>query len=356
MSKGREAWRHRSAPTTKILCYWERLMPRVLISTEVLLHVEGPHTRLLREAGFEVVFPQNRQFARGICGLEESLRELSVADAMLAGSEYVTAEMLAALPNLRVIARTGVGYDRIDIDAATRHNVVVTITPTANHAAVAEHALALLFAISKKLLAGDRATRAGQWPRDLTEPIRGKTIGILGLGRTGRSMALRSAALGMSVIAHDPYPDRTFAAANGVELVDLDTLATRSDVLSIHCPANESTRGIINAAVFARMKPTAMLINTARGSIVDEAALVDALRAGQIKAAGLDVFEQEPPAQDNPLFELDNVVLTPHSAGGETLALHDMAMESAECVVKLHRAEWPEGAVVNNQLKDGWVW
>ncbi len=331
-------------------------MPTVLITTEALLHAEGRHADLLRDAGFEIVFPKNPELARGLCSEAEGLDELSVADAVLAGSEYVTAGMLEQLPNLRVIARTGVGYDRIDVAAATAKGVVVTITPTANHAAVAEHALALLFAISKNVVVSDRLTRAGEWPRNLIEPIRGKTIGIFGLGRIGRSMAARSAALGMTVIAHDPFPNQAFADENDIELVDFETLVSRSDVLTIHCPVDDSTRGAINRSVFARMKPTAILINTARGTIVNEADLVEALQTGQIKAAGLDVFEQEPPAKDNPLFALDNVVMTPHSAGADARAMRDMAIEAASCVVKLYRGEWPEGAVVNDQLRENWRW
>lgn len=334
----------------------KEIMPRVLISTEILRDQEGPHTDILRGAGFEIVFPRNHEFGRGVCDLDESVAELQVADALLAGSEYITAEMLPLIPNLRVIARTGVGYDRIDVEAATQHNVLVTITPTANHAAVAEHAFALLFAISKRVVLGDRATRAGQWPRELTEPIRGKTLGILGLGRTGKSMADRAQAFGMTVLAHDPFASHEYASEQNIELVDLSDLAQRSDVLSIHCPDNESTRGIVNHSLFEQMKPTAILINTARGPIVNQADLVRALQRGEIRAAGLDVYETEPPLADNPLFALDNVVLTPHSAGGEKLAMRDMAIESAQCIVSLFAGDWPEGAVVNDQLRSSWRW
>ncbi len=331
-------------------------MTRVLITPEALRHKEGRHADLLRDAGLEIVYPKNPKFTRGLSSEAEAVDELSVADAVLAGGEHITANVLEKLPNLRVIARTGVGYDRVDIAASTAHGVVVTITPTANHAAVAEHALALLFAISKNVVVTDRLTRAGKWPRDLIEPIRGKTIGIFGLGRIGRSMAVRSAALGMQVIAHDPIPDIAFAHEHDVELVDFDTLVQRSDVLSIHCPIMDSTRHIINRQVFSRMKPTAILINTARGPIVNEADLVTALTGGEIKGAGLDVFEQEPPAKDNPLFDLDNVVMTPHTAGADALASRDMAIEAADCVVKLYRGQWPEGAVVNAQIKESWHW
>ena len=331
-------------------------MPCVLITPEAFRDVEGRHTDILKEAGFEIAYPKNPEFTRGLCAEEECIDELSVADALIAGSEFVTASMLDRLPRLRVIARSGVGYDRIDVPAATARNVLVTITPTAVHEAAAEHALALLFAISKNIIGGDRATRAGQWPRTLIDPIRGKTIGILGLGRIGRSMAIRSAALGMTVIAHDPFPNEAFARENDIELVDFDTLVERCDVLTIHCPNSRDTVGMINRQVFERMKATAILINTSRGPIVNERDLIAALRDESIKGAGLDVYEVEPPEKDNPLFEMDNVVLTPHAAGSDSLAMRNMAIESASCVAKLHRGEWPENAVINDQLRDSWKW
>lgn len=331
-------------------------MPRVLITPEALVGAEGRHTEILKEAGFDISFPNNPRFSRGLCDEKESIDELGVADAVVAGSERLTSSVLAKLPKLRVIARNGVGFDRVDVGAATDRNIVVTITPTANHEAVAEHALALLFAVSKNIVTGDRATRAGQWPRDLIEPIRGKTVGILGLGRIGRSMAIRSAALGMSVIAHDAYPDDEFAREQGIELVDFHTLIERCDILSIHCPINDDTRGVVNRDVLDRMKPSAILINTARGTVVNEADLIAALKSGSIKGAGLDVYQQEPPSKENPLFELENVVLTPHSAGADALAMQDMAIESASCVVRLFRGDWPGDAVVNRELQGKWTW
>lgn len=331
-------------------------MPKVLITPEALLHAEGPHTDILTDAGFQIAFPKNPKFASGVCDQEESISELSVADAVIAGSEHFTAAVLSGLPQLRVIARNGVGYDRVDVAAATARDIVVTITPTANHEAVAEHALALLLAVSKNVVVGDRATRAGQWPRDPIEPIRGKTIGILGLGRIGRTMAVRSAALGMTVIAHDPYADQEFAREHGIDLVDFHTLADRCDILSIHCPINDDTRGVVDRDVFERMKPTSILINTARGGVINEADMIAALRAGAIKGAGLDVYQQEPPPKDNPLFEMDCVVLTPHTAGADALAMQDMAIESASCLAKLYHGQWPTDAVVNPQLRDKWKW
>lgn len=331
-------------------------MPKVLICPEALRHAPGGHIDLLTDAGFEVLFPQNPEFGRGVCGEAEGIDELRAVDAVVAGAEHYTASTLDQLPQLRVIARNGVGYDRVDVAAATSKDIAVTITPTANHEAVAEHALALLLAVSKHIVVGDRATRAGQWPRDLIEPIRGKTIGLLGLGRIGRSMAMRAAALGMTVIAHDAFAAGAFAHEHRIEMVDFDTLLRRCDVLSIHCPINENTTGLINRDAFEKMKSTSILINTARGPIVNEADLIDALREGAIQGAGLDVFEVEPPAHDNPLFAMDNVVLTPHAAGADALAMRDMAIEAANCVVQLYRGHWPAEAVVNRELGERWKW
>lgn len=331
-------------------------MPSVLFTPEELLHIDGDHTTVLKSAGFDVVYPKNAQFTRGNCGEEESVDELSVADAVIAGSEFITASMLERLPRLRVIARSGVGYDRVDVPAATAKGIVVTITPTAVHEAAAEHALALLLAVSKQIVVRDSATRNGEWPRDMVEPVRRKKLGILGLGRIGRTMAIRSAALGMKVIACDVAADESFATANQIQLVDFDTLIEQCDVLSIHCPVTDATRGIVNAHVLRRMKPTAIIINTARGAVINESDLVTALRERRIKGAGLDVYDVEPPGQDNPLFQLDNVVLSPHAASGDWLAMQDMATEAANCIVQLHHGNWPGNAVINDELRGKWKW
>ncbi len=331
-------------------------MPKVLITPEALVRADGPHISLLNEAGFEIAFPENAQFTRGLGDEKEGVEVLSGVDAVIAGSEHITAWMLDRLPQLRVIARNGVGYDRVDVPAATARNIVVSITPKSIHEAAAEHALALLLAVSKHIVSSDRAMRAGQWRQGLIEPVRKKTIGILGLGRIGRSMAIRSAALGMTMIAHDAFPDKAFAQEHNIELVDFDTLVERCDVLSIHCPNTPDTRGMIDRDVLARMKPTAILINTARGAIVNETDLIAALQNGTIQGAGLDVFEQEPPPKDSPLFEMDNVVLTPHAAGADSLAMRDMAIESASYVIDLYRGEWPANAVINTQLQGKWTW
>jgi phosphoglycerate dehydrogenase-like enzyme len=254
-----------------------------------------------------------------------------------------------------VIARTGVGYDRVDVAAATELGIAVTITPNSNHEAVAEFALALLFAVAKSIVSNDRQVRQGRWPRELVAPLRRCTLGILGLGRIGRSTAVRAAALGMKVIATENAPDLEFARRNSIRLVDFETLLRDSDFLSLHCPLGDETRGLLNRDAFAKMKKGSVLINTARGKLVVEADLVEALKSRHLAGAGLDVYELEPPAASNPLFQLEQVVLSPHVAGTDHASSAQMSVDAAECIVALFRGDWPEGCVVNEELRGRWV-
>jgi len=331
-------------------------MPAVMITPEALIAVRGPWIPMLEEAGFTIQHPDDTTFTRGLCSPAETIRVLSNVDAVIAGGEYLTPEVIAALPRLQVIARSGVGYDRVNVSAATKHGIPVTITPTANHESVAETAFALVFAIAKGIVTNDACVRSGQWAKNQTQPIRGKILGIFGLGRIGRSTAIRGRAMGMTVLATETYPDKPFVAQHGIELVDFDALLSRSDYVSIHCPLNAETAGLFNHAVFQKMKPGSVLINTARGGMVVEADLMDALKSGHLSGAGLDVFEQEPATSDNPLFQLDNIVVSPHVGGGDKLSQENMGIEAADCVIKLSRNQWPAGAVVNDELRQSWKW
>jgi phosphoglycerate dehydrogenase-like enzyme len=294
--------------------------------------------------------------ARGLVTDAETIAELKGMNAIIAGGEIFNPAVIAALPDLRVIARAGVGYDRVNVPAATKHKIALTITPTANHEAVAEHVFAILLASAKHVARDDRNLRQGIWSRQLTQPVRGRTLGLLGLGRIGRSTAIRGIAMGMKVIAHETMPNQEFVRANRIELVDLDALLARSDFLSLHCPLNDQTRGLVNAPFLAKMKPGSTLVNTARGGLVVEKDLIAALKSGHLRAAALDVFEVEPTPQDNPLFALDNVVVTPHLAGTDAQSLENMGIECAESIVSLYQNRWPEGAVVNTELRETWKW
>ena len=331
-------------------------MPTVLISPEWLRHKSGPHLDLLQAAGFEIRYSKKPEFARGLGTDEETVNELSGVDATLASSENYNRRVLDALPQLKVIARTGVGFDRVDLAAATQRGVAVCITPNANHEAVAEMAMALIFGVAKQIALNDRRVRVGQWPRDVLAPIRGRTLGVFGLGRIGRSTATRALALGMNVIATEKFPDVAFVSQHGIELVEFDELLARSDYLSIHCPLNDETRGIFNRAAFAKMKVGSVLINTARGGMVVEADLHESLQSGRLRGAGMDVFEEEPPSPDNPLLKLDNVVASPHLAGADETSSAAMGVEAADCIIKLYRGQWPGTAVLNQELRDRWKW
>lgn len=332
-------------------------MPVVQICpVEMFEKPEAPYAAILREAGFEVRYPSDPRFCHGHCSIPETIEQLRGVVATIAAGEHYTDEVLAGLPELRVVARAGVGYDRVDVPAATKRHVAVTITPTANHEAVAEQTLSLIFSLIKGTAKHDRQVRAGLWPKMPQGAVRGKTLGIFGLGRIGRTMSIRAKAMGMKVIANEAAPQAAFVAEHGIELVSFDELLARSDVFSMHAPLTPATVGIINKATIAKMKPGAYFINTARGLMVNEADLLAALQSGHLAGAGLDVFEKEPPDADNPLFKLENVVLTPHVAGGDELSLVQMGVEAAQNIVALSRGQWPQGAVVNEDLRENWKW
>jgi D-3-phosphoglycerate dehydrogenase / 2-oxoglutarate reductase len=326
-------------------------MPKVLIAPMTLTKVQGPFRQALLDAGFELVLSRvDHQMVE-----EELLAALDGIDAALAGSEPYSARVIAARPQLRVIARVGVGYDAVDVAAATAHGIAVTTTPGTNHDSVAEHTFALLLGLSREIVPQHLGVKSGGWPRRSTLPLRGAALGIAGLGRIGKAVALRGEVFGMKLLAYDPYPDHAFAAAHGITLVPFERLLAESDFLSLHLPVTAETHHLINRETLKRMKPTAFLVNTARGALVDEADLLEALRAGRLAGAGLDVFEQEPPGK-SPLFELDNVLLTPHGAGTDRKSRDDMALSAAQAIVSLSRGEWPTEKVVNPEVQAAFRW
>jgi D-3-phosphoglycerate dehydrogenase len=253
--------------------------------------------------------------------LAEDTRELSAEqvrdyDALLVLAPRVTRATLAGADRLTVLARFGVGYDTVDVEACTEHGVLLTITPDGVRRPVATSVLTFLLALSHKLPQKDALTRQGRWGEKLRlmgVGLVGRVLGIVGFGNIGREVAAITRPLDMRVIAADPYVSPEQAAAAGAELVDLDTLMQTADFVSINCALTPETRHLIDGKRLALMKPTAYLINTARGPVVDEQALVAVLRDRRIAGAGIDVFEQEPADPKNPLFELDNVILAPHA-------------------------------------------
>jgi phosphoglycerate dehydrogenase-like enzyme len=326
-------------------------MRKVLITPAALYGIDGLYLKVLREAGFECVFPPRpTQLTE-----EELFQHLDGAAATLAGSEPYTRRVLEAHPYLRAIARAGVGYDAVDVAAATACGVAVCIAPGTNQDAVAEHTFALILALAKALIPQHHGTRTGQWPRRANLPLRGRTLGILGLGRIGKAVAVRGAAFGMRLLAFEPFPHLKFAEQYRVTLVSLERLLAESDYVTIHVPLTPDSRHLINRKTLALMKPTAFLVNTARGGLVNEADLLEALRSKRLAGAALDVFEEEP-AVPGPLLELDNVVLTPHAAGVDLQSRDDMAVSAARAIVALSRGQWPAEQVVNPQVRERFRW
>jgi D-3-phosphoglycerate dehydrogenase / 2-oxoglutarate reductase len=285
---------------------------------------------------------------------------LSDADALLVRSATrVDAEVLGKAPRLKVVARAGVGLDNVEVPAATANGVMVVNAPTSNIVSAAEHAMALLLAVARRVPAADASLRSGEWKRSAFNGVElaGKTVGVVGLGKIGQLFAQRVAAFGVELIAYDPYVSPARAAQLGIELVDLDELLRRSDAMSIHLPKTAETLGMIGAAELARTKRGVIIVNAARGGLIDEDALADAVRSGQVGGAGIDVFLQEP-CTASPLFELPGVVVTPHLGASTTEAQDRAGTDVARSVLLALRGDFvPEavnvqsGGLVNEEVR-----
>lgn len=263
------------------------------------------------------------------------LAAIPAYDALLVrGRTKVTAEVIAAGERLRVIGRAGSGVDNIDLEAATRRGILVVNAPTGSTVAVAEHTIGLMLALARHIPRADATMKAGQWAKKQLQGIelRGKTLGLVGLGRIGSAVARRARAMEMAVLAYDPFMIEGHAASLGVQSVSLETLLVQADFVSLHVPLTPQTKDMIGRPELAQMKPSARLINTARGGVVDEEALLEALIAGWLAGAALDVFEREPP-EGNPLLAHPRVVVTPHIAASTAGAQRDAALEVARQVV-----------------------
>ena len=256
-------------------------------------------------------------------------------DALVVRSQVkVDAELIAAGSRLIVVGRAGVGVDNVDLDAATRAGITVVNAPTGNTIAAAEHTLALLFGLARRIAAADASMRRGEWARARFTGVelRGRTLGIVGLGKIGQAIADRARALEMRVVASDPYVTPEQAALHGVDLTDLDRLLAEADAVTVHVPLTRATRDLIDAAAIARMKPGSLLLNVARGGVVNEAAVADALTSGHLGGAAFDVFEHEPPT-DSPLLHAPNTLLTPHLGASTEEAQVLVAEEVADQVL-----------------------
>ena len=278
---------------------------------------------------------------------------LKRADAILCGNDLmVNDEVLDMAPGVKAIAKMGAGLDTVDIDAASRHAAIVFHTPGANNQAVADHTFALMLNVARKINYCDQSLREKRWEHTkiMGLEIWQKTLGLIGLGAIGRCVALRAKGFAMKVVAHDPYWPEEFAAEQGIERVDIEELLKVSDVISIHAPLTPENRGMIDAKALRTMKTTAILINAARGGIVNEADLYQGLKDKVIAGAGIDVFENEPPS-DSPLLELDNVVLTPHTAAFTFEGMNNMSVGVVEQLIEYYQGGKP-AHMVNPEVFD----
>lgn len=297
---------------------------------------------LFEDAGMEVLQGQVRS-------TEDMIELLREADGALVNIQPLTSrEVLESCPKLKVVSRMGVGVDSIDLDAATEFGILACNVPGVNTVEVADHAVSLLLALTRRVVDCANSTKEGVWGRGLRlgapRCIAGNTMGIIGFGNIGRAFAQRIRGFGPAqTIAYDPYVDQLTGDLYGVRMVDFDELLSTSDFVTIHCSATKANRHMINAEALGKMKSDALLVNTARGSIVDGAALADALSAGQLEAAALDVTEIEPIPADDPLLKLPNIILTPHIAGISPRFLTECAIRQAENVIRVLQGKPPHG-------------
>lgn len=327
-------------------------MPRCLVTPTLLRNIPGPYSDILLQGGFEVVYPPD-----GFDTMQKGnlLQALEGVDAMLASTEPLTRDVLATT-KLRVIARMGVGFDAIDLAGATEQDIVVTITPGTLEESVAEHTVALMLGVTRAIVSRDREVRAGHWLRTPMPRVAGRTFGIVGLGRIGRAVVPRVQGLGMRVVAFDPCADQDYAARAGVTLMSFSELLQTADVVSLHPPTTPDTLNLINRQTLALMKRNAVLINTARGAVLDEEALCEALDRGHLFGVALDVFKVEPLPLTSPLLKYDNVLLCTHMGGMDHDSQIATSSLAANCIVDLYQGRWPDACVVNRQLREGWKW
>ena len=290
--------------------------------------------QMLLDAGFEL------RCNEGIRPTPEQLKEMvSGAYAIVAGTEKYTADVLEAADQLKVIIRFGVGTDNFDLEAMRQRGIQVGVIT--NYNAVAEFTLTLMLSVMKNLPRFDTAAREGKWSRFPMRELTGKTVGLVGFGRIGQRVAELLQGFGTEVLAYDPYMNTDAAQARKVRAVSLEELLNRSDVVSLHLPATEATRHLINRQTIASMKDGAYLINTARGSLVDEAALYDALTSGKLSGTAQDVFEQEPVTADNPLFGLTNNVVAPHVSALSFETNYNGSLICAESIIRVLQGDSP---------------
>ncbi|MCC2612560.1 C-terminal binding protein [Neorhizobium sp. Rsf11] len=309
-----------------------------IIKTDGMLAVEPEQLAYLEGLGAEFI-------EKTLLTEEALIAEAKDAEALMVLREPITARVLSELKNLKVIGRFGVGLDSIDVEAATQAGVQVTYVPDSNIDEVSTHALALILSLARKLKVYDSAVRQGRWlamddGAGITRPSE-QILGLIGFGQIGRLTAAKARAFGYEIIAYDPYISAERISATGARPVSLDELFAQADFISLHIPATPETRKIISAEALNKMKKGAYVINVSRGGLVDEAALAEAIQSGHIAGAGIDTFEKEPPAPDNPLLALDQVIVSPHAAHYSTQSYTEVRSKVFADVAAVLRGEKP---------------
>ncbi|MBA7545786.1 D-3-phosphoglycerate dehydrogenase [subsurface metagenome] len=298
----------------------------------------------------------NAELVSADCATEDEMIEAAKdADAIITWGAQITRRVMEALPKCKVIVRYGIGFDTIDVDAATDNDILVVNVPDFCWEEVSNHAITLLLACAKKLALLNDLTKQGLWAESKRAQapmgsIYGQTLGIIGCGNIGRMTARKAQCFGLKILGYDPYVDKSLAKESGITLVSLPELLKESDFVSVHALLNKETWHLIGEGEFKQMKPTAYFINTSRGSVVDEPALIKALQEKWIAGAALDVFEKEPVDLDNPLLKMDNVVVTPHSASYSDVAFKRLRTSVGQEAARVLSGRWPKN-VVNKTVK-----
>lgn len=319
-------------------------MPHIVVADPI--HADGIE-RLLKAPGVTLDHPGNPSPGT----LAERLQK---ADGLIVRGTVVDAALITLADRLRVVCRHGVGYDLVDVPTMSQRGIAVMITPEANAASVAEHAMMLMLSIARKIVPVSQGVRRGQWrvrEQSNTFELGGRSVLILGFGRIGTRVARLCAAFGMRVMVHDPFmPAGTIRGAGYEAIVDRDAGLAQADFVTIHVPANDRTRGMVDAAFLARMKKGAVLLNTARGTLVDEPALEAALRSGHLSSAGVDVLRVEPMVEPPSMVALDNLIVTPHVAASTAEGLQRMAWDAAGNVIDYLAGKADRDAIVNPEI------
>lgn len=310
---------------------------RILLTTTSFQDTPGSHHDLLKETGWELVT------ARGPLSESEMLKLVGDVDGMICGDDAITrAVMEKAQPRLQVISKYGIGVDKIDVESATDLGIPVCFTPGVNHTTVAEHCFTLILALYKNLVAEVDYTRAGEWKRLIGHEILGKKIGIVGLGRIGKEVAIRAKAFGLEIIGYDIYWPDAFADEYDIERAkDLDTLFESSDIISLHTNLTEETRDMINLQSLSKMKDGVVIINCARGELVNRDAMVHGLKVGKVGGYGTDVLDEEPPAKDHPLLTAEKCLVTPHIGSRTYESVVRQATKSVKNLIMALNGEEP---------------